>query len=167
MSGNPTPNPATPVNSTPPQTPKRVAAALVPLFSPRHAAMLPGNLTRDINTTSLTDISLAPGCELIIWGIGASTKGGGTVAIVQNSVNEIRTSDPQLANIPLNVLKFSHQDASLWFSSYYVSLAKEFNPSSLAESDAEPRVDLLEMWGKHWPPNTPLGKLRGHPRPLV
>ena len=109
--------------------------------------MHPDDVPQDINIAALMDISLAPGCELIIHGVGASKKGGDTVAIVQNTIMEIRSSNPQLTNIPLNVWKFSHRDATLWFSSCYVSLAREFNPSSLAGSDAEPRVDLLEMWG--------------------
>jgi hypothetical protein len=81
--------------------------------------------------------------------VGATTKGGDTVAIVQKSIDEIRASDPQLTNISLNVRRFSNRDASsVWYSSCNVFLAKEFNPSSLAGSAAEPRVDLLEMWGK-------------------
>jgi len=148
-------DPACPVsaplaNSSPPQTPKRArtAAAPIPMFTPRRAAALSSCAQRDANSPALVDISLAPGCELIIRGVEASKKGGDTVAIVQKSINEIRDCDPQLANIPLNVRKFSHRDpSSVWFSSCYVFLAKEFNPSSLAGSEAEPRVDLLEMWG--------------------
>jgi hypothetical protein len=118
------------------------------MFTPRRAAALSSCAQRDANSPALVDISLAPGCELIIRGVEASKKGGDTVAIVQKSINEIRDCDPQLANIPLNVRKFSHRDpSSVWFSSCYVFLAKEFNPSSLAGSEAEPRVDLLEMWG--------------------
>ena len=137
------------VNSTPPQTPKRISAAPVPIFSPRQAARLSRNVIRDANPPDLTDVALAPGCELIIRGVGANKKGGDTVGIVQKSIEEIRASDPQLANIPLNVRKFSNRGpSSVWFSSCYIFLAREINPSSFAGSDAEPRVDLLEMWGK-------------------
>ena len=147
MSQDPLPILTPPVNSTPPQTPRRIVAAPVPHFSPCRAVMHPDDVSQDIKIAALTDISLAPGCELIIRRVGASKKGGDTVAIVQNTIMEIHSSNPQLANIPLNVWKFSHRDATLWFLSCYVSLAREFNPSSLAGSDTEPRVDLLEMWG--------------------
>lgn len=69
-------DPAPPVNSTPPQTLKRNVAAPITAFSPRRAAPLPSNVLRDLNTPDLVDISLAPGCELIIRGVGASKKGG-------------------------------------------------------------------------------------------
>ena len=109
----------------------------------------PDSAHHNANTLALTDVSLAPGCELIIRGVGAANKGGNTVAIVQKSIEEIRASDPQLANISLMVQKFSHRDpASVWSSSCYIYLAKEFIPLSLARTAAEPRVDLLEMWGK-------------------
>lgn len=70
------------------------------------------------------------------------------MTIVQRSIVEIRASNPQLADIPLNIRKFSHRDAALWFSSCYVFLSRELNPSPLTSTDAKPRVDLLEIWGK-------------------
>lgn len=135
---------------TPLQTLKHLAAAPpIPMFTPRSAARVFNSVHCDANTPALTDVSLAPGCELIIRGVGAANKGSDTVAIVQKSINEICTSDSQLTNISLLVRKFSHCDPlSVWFSSCYVYLAKEFSPLSLSGTAAEPRVDLLEMWGK-------------------
>ena len=134
---------------TPPQTPKCLTAAPIPMFTPRSAAQIFNSIHSDANTPALTNVSLAPGCELIIRGVGATNKGGDTVAIVQRSIDEIHASNPQLTNISLMVWKFSHRDSpSVWFSSCYVYLDKEFSPLSLAGTAAESRVDLLEMWGK-------------------
>jgi hypothetical protein len=66
------------VISTPPQTPKRLAAAPIPMFTPRNAARLFNSAHRDANSPALIDVTLAPGCELVIRGVGAANKGGDT-----------------------------------------------------------------------------------------
>jgi len=128
----------------PPTTPKRNHPN-VPVFSPRPAMPASTLLPRNDDPDVLLDISLPPGCDLIVRSIGGPDRKSDPVNVVSAAVQSIIKTHEDMADIPVVVHPFPMRGAG-WTSSCYVRLDPLFKPKSLTGADAEPRCDLLQMW---------------------
>ena len=127
----------------PPTTPKRNRP--IPIFSPRPAMPSSTLLPRSDDPETFLDISLPPGCDLIVRSVGGPDRKADPVQIINAAVQSITKTNEDLADIPVLVHPFPMQGAG-WTTSCYVRLDPLFKPKSLTGADAEPRCDLLQMW---------------------
>jgi hypothetical protein len=102
-------------------------------------------LSRNDDPEALLDISLPPGCELIVRSVGGPDRKADPVQVITAAVQSIAKTNNELADIPVVVHPFSMRGAG-WTSSCYVRLDPLFKPKSLTGADAEPRCDLLQLW---------------------
>jgi hypothetical protein len=93
----------------------------------------------------MTDIALAPGCTLIIRGVGATNRNSDPVKLVDAVVAQISKKYPNLADIPLTIKPFSTRGD--WSTTCYVQLNSRQIPKASDEVESsEPRSDLLQIW---------------------
>jgi len=93
----------------------------------------------------MNDITLAPGCSLIVRGVGATQRNSDPVKLVQTAILQISKANPDLADIPILAKPFSSRGD--WTTTCYIQLDSRKIPKSLNETDpSEPRSDLLEKW---------------------
>ncbi|KJA22970.1 hypothetical protein HYPSUDRAFT_138523, partial [Hypholoma sublateritium FD-334 SS-4] len=128
-------------------TPPRNVAVNITPFSPRRPAQRSHDEILASEAASLipSTIVLAPGCELIVRGVGAKEKGCDVVDIIRKSTEEIKNAFPEFKSIPINIKKFNSRFGD-WYSTCYIALAREFDPQGLTGLSSEPRVDLLNLW---------------------
>lgn len=126
-----------------PQTPPRKRT--LPPFTPKTLMRTNGNIPSRHMASDMSDVTLAPGCTLIIRGIGASQQNSDPVKLIEMAINKINRTHPDLADIPLSIKPFSTR--SDWSTSCYVQLDSRKIPKSSDETDAsEPNIDLLDKW---------------------
>lgn len=129
----------TPPPSLPSTLAPKTPAASLPPVSPRAALLSPHAL----DTISVRDVTLAPGCGLIVRGIGASETNSNAVVLLETAIKSIKHLDSTLAFIHVLVKPFPTRSRNEWSTSCYVHLDPCLNTSTL---DAEPRCDLLLLW---------------------
>jgi hypothetical protein len=96
-------------------------------------------------TNDLSDVTLAPGCTLIIRGVGATKRNSDPVKLVEAAVTQIIKKNPDFAEIPLTIKPFSTRGD--WSTTCYVQLNSRQIPKTSDDIDSsEPRSDLLQMW---------------------
>jgi len=83
------------------------------------------------------DISLPPGCELIVQSVGGPDRKEDPVQVITAAVQMIAKTNKELADIPVVVHPFPMCGAG-WTSSCYVRLDPLFKPRSLTGADAKP-----------------------------
>ena len=129
-------------NSPTPQTPPRKRP--LPPFTPKTPMRINGSIPNR-HANDISDVTLAPGCTLIIRGVGAAHRNTDPTKVVETAILKISKDHPDLADIPLSIKPFNTRGD--WSTSCYVQLDSRKIPKSADESDAsEPRVDLLEKW---------------------
>src|SRR5882762_5623570 len=122
-----------------PQTPPRKRP--LPPFTPKTPMRTNGNIPNCHMANDMSDVTLAPGCTLIIRGVGASQPNSDPVKLIERAILKISTAHPDLADIPLTDRPFSTRGD--WSTSCYVQLDSRKIPRSTDETDAlEPRADL-------------------------
>jgi hypothetical protein len=130
-------DPGNPVNQTPP--PKRT----LPPFSPKSPMRANGRIPTCYMPAEMNEITLPPGCSLIIRGVGAAQRNSDPVRLIQSAITQISKLDSNLADIPIVVKPFSTRGE--WTTSCYVQLDSHKIPKSPGET-SEPRGDLLAEW---------------------
>jgi hypothetical protein len=96
-------------------------------------------------TNDLSDVTLAPGCILIIRGVGATKRNSDPVKLVEAAVTQIIKNNPDFAEIPITIKPFSTRGD--WSTTCYVQLNSRQIPKTSEDIDfSEPRSDLLQMW---------------------
>jgi hypothetical protein len=133
-------------NPTPqtPQTPPQKRRTLPP-FTPKTPMRANGDIPSRHMATDMSDITLAPGCTLIVRGVGAAKQNSDPVKLIDTAILQISKTNSDLADIPLSVKPFSTRGD--WSTSCYVQLDSRKIPKSTNETDtSEPRSDLLEKW---------------------
>ena len=135
---------STMTNTDPPTTPKKNRPN-IPIFSPRPAMSTASLLSRNDDPETFLDISLPPGCELIVRSVGGPDRKEDPVQVITAAVQTIAKTNKELADIPVVVHPFPLRGAG-WTSSCYIRLDPLFKPRSLTGADAEPRCDLLQLW---------------------
>ena len=133
------------LNNPTPQTPPRKRA--LPPFTPKTPMRTNGSIPNRHATNDLSDVTLAPGCNLIIRGVGASHRNTDPTKAVETAILKISKDHPDLADIPLSVKPFNTRGD--WSTSCYVQLDSRKIPKSSDDFQvdvSEPRVDLLGKW---------------------
>ena len=132
-------DPDNPVNQTPP--PKRA----LPPFSPTSPLRAHGRIPTRYMPAEMNEITLPPGCSLIVRGVGATQRNSDPVKLVQTAIAHISKVDSNLADVPIIVKPFSTRGD--WSTSCYVQLDSPRIPKPPNDTDfSEPRGDLLAQW---------------------
>ena len=130
---------SSPTPQTPPQ--KRT----LPPFTPKTPMRVNGYIPNRHITNDMSDVMLAPGCTLIIRGVGAAKRNSDPVKLVEAAVAQIIKTYPDLADIPITIKPFSTRGD--WSTTCYVQLNSRKIPKISDDDDSsEPRSDLLQMW---------------------
>ena len=126
-----------------PKTPPHKWA--LPLFTPKTPMCTNGNIPNRHMASDMSDITLAPGCTLIIRGVGAAQWNSDPVKLIETAVLKISKAHADLADIPLSIKPFSM--CGDWLTLCYVQLDSRKILKSINETDAsEPCADLLDKW---------------------
>jgi hypothetical protein len=126
---------------TPPQ--KRT----LPPFTPKTPMRVNGYIPNRLAANDMSDITLAPGCTLIVRGVGAAKRNSDPVRLLEAAITQISKIDHDLADILLTVKPFSTRGD--WSTTCYIQLNSRQIPKTSDEIDImEPRSDLLQMWMK-------------------
>ena len=129
--------------ATDPKTPPK--KRVLPPFTPKTPMRANGHIPNKHESNDMGDIALAPGCTLIVRGVGATHRNSDPVKLVDVAIAKISRTDPGLANIPLTVKPFSTRGD--WTTTCYVQLNSRQIPKTPNELESsEPRSDLLQMW---------------------
>lgn len=130
-------------NAQIPKTPPKKRS--LPPFTPKTPMRVNGHIPNRLIANDMSDIALAPGCTLIVRGIGATKRNSDPVKLLEAAIAQINKTNPNLADIPLTVKPFSTRGD--WSTTCYVQLNSRQIPKNPAEIDIlEPRSDLLQMW---------------------
>ncbi|KAF9530625.1 hypothetical protein CPB83DRAFT_762872, partial [Crepidotus variabilis] len=135
----PTPTPDSTSLPNPPSSPSKL-----PPFSPRKPISLTQPLFIPPPLTPEGIPSLAQGLVLIVRGVGAENPNSNAVSVMENTIKQIKASNPTLAETPLVVRPFSQRND--WTPSCYVHLDEDALRENETSPNPEPRVDLLEPW---------------------
>ena len=92
-------------NTDPPTTPKKDRPN-VPVFSPHRAMPTTTLFPRNDDPETFLDISLPPGCDLIVRSIGGPDRKVDPVQIITAAVQLITKTNEDLAEIPVAIHPF-------------------------------------------------------------
>lgn len=101
-----------------PKTPPKKRT--LPPFTPKTPMRINGHIPNKHESNDMSNIALAPGCTLIIRGVGATLRNSDPVRLVEAAITKINKTDPNLGDIPLIVKPFSTRGD--WTTTCYVQL---------------------------------------------
>jgi hypothetical protein len=128
---------------SPPHTPPQKRT--LPLFTPKTPMRINGYIPNRHVTNDIGEVTLAPGCTLIIRGVGATKRNSDPVKLVEAAVAQIIKINLDLVDIPLTIKPFS--TCGDWTTTCYVQLDSRKMPKTSDDIGfMEPCSDLLQMW---------------------